>query len=100
MKYKSGDVLAVYLNTPTYEAGGIVQVIDRDPIDQSYLVAHLQEVGLCDFNVPVIRERYAKWVKEENLQVINLNKPKPTRLTKLKELYHRFKAKIQNYRRS
>jgi hypothetical protein len=75
MKYKQGDVCIVYKDTPTYSDGGVVQVIDRDPNDGSYSVAHLQEVGKCDMDIIRILQHHAKWVKEEDLQLIDFTRP-------------------------
>ncbi len=67
-KFNVEDVVLVYKNTPTFKDGAICQVIDRDPNDDSYSVADLRDIGKADRDIGIILNRYAKWVKPENMK--------------------------------
>jgi hypothetical protein len=70
------DIVIVYTGTPTFIDGSVGQIIDRDPNDNSYLVADLRHVGKANMDIGVIMKHYGKWVKPENMKKISLDKPK------------------------
>lgn len=71
------DVVLIYKNTPTFTDGTIAQVIDRDPNDNSYAVADLRDIGKADKDIGIILNRYAKWVKPDDMVKLSFDKPKP-----------------------
>lgn len=75
-KFNVEDVVVIYKDTPTFNEGTVAQIIDRDPNDNSYAVADLRDVGKADRDIGIILNRYVKWVKPENMQKLNFNKPK------------------------
>lgn len=68
------DVVLVYKDTPTFEDGAVCQIIDRDPNDDSYAVADLRDIGKANKDIGVILNRYAKWVKPENMVKLEFEK--------------------------
>lgn len=76
MKYKQGDLIIIYKGSPTFGDGILGQVIDRDPMDKSYAVASLESVFKEKGDVPKLLEYHVKWVAEDNINLINFDKPK------------------------
>lgn len=75
MKYKPQDILVVYKGTPTFQFGALVQVIDYDPHDNSFLVAPLQDVYKYDGDIIKLMENSSKWIKQENAELVSFNRP-------------------------
>lgn len=85
-KLNIGQCVLVYKGTPTYENGAVCVILDRDPNDNSYAVATLEEVGLCEGSNKKLLQRFAKWVDRSNLDVISFER-KQNLLDKLKGLF-------------
>ena len=73
-KFNIEDVVLLYKGTPTFEDGAVCQIIDRDPNDESYIVADLRDIGKADRDVNVILRRHTKWVKSEHMQKLEFDK--------------------------
>lgn len=75
MKYKVEQVMLVYDDTPTFEGGAVVQIIDFDSHHGSYLVSTLQDVGKKDRDIQRLLDT-GKWVKETDVVPLYFNRPK------------------------
>lgn len=69
MKYQSNETCIVFEGHHVYDEGAVVQIVDRNPIENQYLVTTLQEVGKheVDFNRLM---QTTHWVEEVDLRPI------------------------------
>jgi hypothetical protein len=64
----------VYKETPTFEGGELVKVLDRDPNDGSLAVATLEDVYRRDGDIIKLLQNSAKWVKPEHIQKLTFER--------------------------
>lgn len=78
MRYEIADVVIVCRGAETIEDGMVAQVIDRDPIDNSYLLADMRDVGKANCDIPTLLNNpfKLKWVKTEYMKHVDFDKPK------------------------
>jgi len=77
-EFKPDDLVLIYKGTDTFFDGALAKILDRDPDDNSFIVADLEAVYSEKGDVKKLLKHHAKWVKQSNMKKVNFEKPAPT----------------------
>lgn len=81
--FKLGDLVLIYEGTETFVDGALAKILDRDPEDNSFIVAPLEAIFAENGDVSKLLKEHAKWVKTDNMKKLKFSKDTKVNLEKL-----------------